>query len=68
MQRIIMKAVWTRRGVANFERLVNEHLSEGWVARDVSMSVMALRVLCMALLETPGDQLVSGPELQIPGA
>ncbi len=51
MQKIITKVAMFGGGVREFEDNVNEQLSNGWTARNVTVTKSGLRMVCMAVLE-----------------
>jgi hypothetical protein len=51
MQKILTRVALFRRGVRQFEELVNRHLTEGWTVKTLSVNKGGLRFICLALLE-----------------
>lgn len=55
-QKFITRLVWTRKGVAAFEKEVNDHIAQGWEAAGVEISKGYFRILCMAMMYQPPDK------------
>ena len=54
--RFIIRTVWTRGGIANFEQAVNDLINQGWEPGSVEISRGAFKTICMAVLHKPPDK------------
>lgn len=54
--KFIARIVWTRKGVENFEKAVNELIDRGWEPGGIEISRGVLRTVCMAMLHKPPEK------------
>lgn len=54
--KFIMRMVWTRKGVEDFENAVEDLIAKGYEPRGIEINKSWFRMICMAILELPPDK------------